>query len=143
MLIVVTIAIGHVLEDFAQHENAHVGSYIQIDPSYLPHGWVARRDSGSCAQVALASVGRDRVVIAAISGMGVVCPHLPWIGWQHGGLVFSAVDPLISVLMEFILIGRRCCAKYAIVSYIAQAWVKRDVEARLPPRFFRTGGCWQ
>jgi hypothetical protein len=45
--------------------------------------------------------------------------------------VFSAVDPLISLLVEFIFIGRRCCAKYAIVSYMLRMWIKRDVEARL------------
>jgi hypothetical protein len=45
--------------------------------------------------------------------------------------VFSAVDPLISLLVEFIFIGRRCCAKYAIVSYMLRMRIKRDVEARL------------
>jgi predicted AAA+ superfamily ATPase len=33
--------------------------------------------------------------------------------------------------VESIFIGCRCCAKYAIVSYIVHVWIKRDVEARL------------
>ena len=30
-----------------------------------------------------------------------------------------------------ILVGRGCCAKYAIASYILRVWIKREVETRL------------